>query len=476
MARDRKQLEEQRAARARLFTEVDNLKAREAVDGPSEGLNERLGNLHRGIENADGRIEELQAAYGRDMLDGLSSGRYAADEPPPPERRDEPREPRNEVRDAGLRTVERYAEQMDAGAADNVDRLIRQDTAHDWTSRYVAAVGSEDYRSAFWKVLADPQYAHLKFSAQEVEAVRTASAVTSERDMSIGVTTAGGFAVPFQLDPTVMLSSSGAINPVRGLASVRTISTNQWRGVSSDGVTSSYSQEATAMIDGTPVLAQPIVTAERWTTFVPYSWELAQDWGTLQSELVRLTADARDVMDATQFFSGAGTASFAPQGILTGLSILGSSGTTFAITTAATATMTATDLWSLKAAIPPRFTGGAVFAAPSPLLDKIWRLVGSGATAEAVLMEGRSGPLMGKPTAEWSFNAGTATPTSGTIILGGNFQAGYLICDRLGLTAVPIPALMSGGTRPTGQAGLAIWGRTGASVVNPNAFRVLIGR
>ncbi len=60
-----------------------------------------------------------------------------------------------------------------------------------------------------------------------------------------------------------------------------------------------------------------------------------------------------------------------------------------------------------------------------------------------------------------------------------DFQAGYLICDRIGLTAVPINALV-GGTAgvhyPTGQAGLAIWGRTGASVVNPNALRVLIGR
>jgi HK97 family phage major capsid protein len=227
------------------------------------------------------------------------------------------------------------------------------------------------------------------------------------------------------------------------------------------------------------VLAQPIVTAERWTTFVPYSWELGQDWGTLQSELVRLTADARDVMDATQFFSGAGTASFAPQGIVTGLAILGSSGTTYATTTAATATLTASDLWSWKASIPPRFQANTTFTAPSPMFDRVWRLVGAGATAEAVLMDGRSGPLMGKPTAEWSFNAGTATPTSGTLFVGGDFRAGYLICDRLGLTAVPIPALL-GGTAgvhyPTGQSGLAIWGRTAASVVNPNALRVLIGR
>jgi predicted phage gp36 major capsid-like protein len=67
------------------------------------------------------------------------------------------------------------------------------------------------------------------------------------------------------------------------------------------------------------------------------------------------------------------------------------------------------------------------------------------------------------------------------LCIGGDFNAGYVIADRLGLTAVPIPALFSGATAgsfgyPTGQSGLAVWGRTGGGVVNANALRVLVAR
>ena len=87
---------------------------------------------------------------------------------------------------------------------------------------------------------------------------------------------------------------------------------------------------------------------------------------------------------------------------------------------------------------------------------------------------------MGRPTSEWSFNAGTATATGGTIAIGGDFNAGYVIADRLGLTAVPIPVAVrrhrGGSTTRPASPGSSVWGRTGAGVVNANAFRVLVAR
>jgi hypothetical protein len=80
-------------------------------------------------------------------------------------------------------------------------------------------------------------------------------------------------------------------------------------------------------------------------------------------------------------------------------------------------------------------------------LDRIFRLVGNGATAEASLFESnnRSGNLVGLPTAQWSFNAGTATPTGGTLVVAGDFQT-YAVIDRVGITAELIPHLFSGNT------------------------------
>jgi hypothetical protein len=126
--------------------------------------------------------------------------------PQPVERRDT--QPRSETRDAALRTVERYADQMDDGKAGEVETLIRRDRPDDnIVSRYITAVGNPDYRSAFGKICEDPQHGHLRFTPAEVEAVRQASQV--ERALNIGTGSAGGFALPFTLDPSIILSSAG---------------------------------------------------------------------------------------------------------------------------------------------------------------------------------------------------------------------------------------------------------------------------
>jgi HK97 family phage major capsid protein len=471
----RRELEQARTNRERLFAEVENLQAR----ADEEGIAQRISETNRAIEKADGRIADMEAQFGRyayaerQAQDTRNFDGYQAKQEQA-EQRDTG--PRSETRDQALRTIERLADRMDTGKAEEVETLVRQDRQGDMLARYLTAVGDENYRSAFGKIVQDPQHGHLRFSAAEVEAVRATSQIEQERALNIGTGSAGGFALPFTLDPSIILSSTGALNPIRRLAKVVTTTTNSWLGVSSDGVTASYSAEGSAMVDGSPTLAQPSILCRRWTVFIPYSWELAGDWAGLESELARLSADARDVLESQVFYSGTVSLN-QPQGITTGLS------SSNVVLTAGTATLAAGDLWNLKAQIPPRFQSGAAISAPSPQFDRVFRLVGNGATAEASLFESnnRSGNLVGLPTAEWSFNAGTATATGSTIALAGDFSSGYVIADRLGLSAVPIQSLFSGNTAggisyPTGQSGLAIWGRTGAGVVNQNALRLLVGR
>ena len=160
-------------------------------------------------------------------------------------------------------------------------------------------MGAPEYHSAFGKMVTDPTHGHLRFSPGEVEAVRKVTAIQEERALLTTTGSAGGFAIPFTLDPSVMLSSTGALNPVRDLARQVTVSTHDWKGVSSDGVTVAYVAESTAATDASPVLAQPVIKTEQWRAFVPFSIELGQDWGTLEQELLRLVSDGRDVNDAT---------------------------------------------------------------------------------------------------------------------------------------------------------------------------------
>src|SRR6266511_2367465 len=160
----------------------------------------------------------------------------------------------------GLRSIERYSDVLEAPAADRLDSLIRNYDPAGLSGRYLAAVGNEHYNSAFGKMISDPTTGHLRFSPQEVEAVREVSEVDRLRSMNVTTGGSGGFAIPFALDPTVMLSSSGALNPVRGLSSVETIGTDVWKGVASDGVTAGFAAEATEASDNSPTLVQPSIT------------------------------------------------------------------------------------------------------------------------------------------------------------------------------------------------------------------------
>jgi HK97 family phage major capsid protein len=469
----RRQLGEARTNRERLFGELENLKARGEVDGPSDGLAERTANINRAVEAADNRIAELEGEYGRfvelrQLADDPRHREASIDDYTPPEQRPAG----NEQRDRALKTIERHSERMDAEAADRIDQLVRQD-GRNWVARYVDAVGSDAYRSAFAKLAQDPQNGHLRFTPQEAEAVRVASAVEAERAMSIGSGAGGGFLLPFQLDPTIMISSAGALNPVRQVARTVTTPWNEWRGISSDGVTVSYAAEAATMTDGSPVLAQPTITCRRWSAFVPFSWELGMDWPQLEGELGGLIADGRNVNDSSMFYSGT-SSSNQPNGIMNGI------GASQQILTVATALLTTSDVWALKESVPARWIGSSEFLFHPNVLDKAFRLVANASTSEPNFMPERNGPIVGRPVYEWSSLGGTVG-TGSTIGLAGDFSSGYVIADRLGLTAIPVPVLFSGNTAgsfgyPTGQSGLVVWGRTGAGVVNANAIRVLTGR
>jgi HK97 family phage major capsid protein len=165
-----------------------------------------------------------------------------------------------------------------------------------------------------------------------------------------------------------------------------------------------------------------------------------------------------------KFLTGSGTNE--PFGILTGLT------TTQRVQTNTVATYAVGDPWLLKAAIPPRHIGSTALAANSATFDTTYRFVGGNST-EPLQMPTRDGDFLGRPKVEWSTMA-TGTTTGTKLIIGGNFAAGYTIVDRLGITAELIPHLFGATNRyPTGQRGLYVYGRTGANVVVPNAFRYL---
>jgi HK97 family phage major capsid protein len=426
----------------------------------------------RQLQHAAG--EQVLAAYQAGQLGGRADRALNGIGAPRPSRPIQGGDPHaRQHRDSALRAIDRHAGRnvLNSTAADRLDRVLRGDDPQGIFARYLAAVGDDAYASAFAKLVRDPATGHLRFTPAEVEAVRETSAATAIKDAAL-VTTSTGFPAPLTVDPSIVLTSTGALNPVRQLADVRTITTATHVGVSSAGVTASYDQEGTEVSDDTPTLAGPKITAHTGRAFVQFSIEASMDDSALAAELGRLIADARDNLDATKFLTGAGDASFEPFGVFSGDATYGLS-TTQRVQTASVATYAVGDPWALKAAIPPRFIGSTTFAANPGTFDTTFRFVGGNSTEPYQFANGdRGGDFLGRPQREWSAMA-TGSTTGTKLIVGGDFRTGYRIVDRLGMNVELVPHMLGSNRLPLGVRGLFAFWRTGAAVVAQNALRYL---
>lgn len=320
-------------------------------------------------------------------------------------------------------------------------------------ARRMLATGSATYERAFGKVASQ---------------LHTNGLTSEERAaLAVGSGATGGYAVPFQLDPTVILTNDGRINPLRSVARQVQIVGKEWQGITSAGVTVSRSAEASEVAATDPALAQPTVKAERVTGFVTYSMEVEQDWNQMRSEVTAILADAKEEEESDSFFTGDGVAPNA-NGILTTLSASSN------VSVATTGAFVVGDLYSLEQALPPRFRANAVYMANHTIYNKVrqfgtsdshalWERIGNGMPPE----------LLGRPAYEASAMPATHAAAD-RFLLYGDFRQ-FLIVDRIGMNVELVPHILGSNRRPTGQRGLlAVWWNNSKVLVD-NAFRVLDG-
>jgi peptidase E len=75
------------------------------------------------------------------------------------------------------------------------------------------------------------------------------------------------------------------VNPWRALARKEQITGNTWNGVSAGAVVASRDLEFEEVSDDAPTLAQPTATVTKAQAFIPFSIEVGQDWGSLETEM-----------------------------------------------------------------------------------------------------------------------------------------------------------------------------------------------
>ncbi len=143
----------------------------------------------------------------------------------------------------------------------------RDDAPDDGLARYVLAASNRDYFRAFSKLMNDPvSGAHL-WTPEEREAVQRVK--TMQRSLTLGTGgTAGGFLVPYELDPQIIIASAGAVSPLRRDRPRRHHGAEREAVRHLTGVTAHWDPEETETTDDTPTLLQPTITSKKGAAFV----------------------------------------------------------------------------------------------------------------------------------------------------------------------------------------------------------------
>jgi HK97 family phage major capsid protein len=344
--------------------------------------------------------------------------------------------------------------------------LETQDTEDGRIARFALTTSHPDYLRAFVKMARGAAEGAL--TAEErgsIDRVKSAARAMSLTD------SAGGYLVPFQLDPSVIITSDGSLNEIRQAARQVVATGDVWNGVSSGAVTWSWKDEAAPATDNSTTFGQPTVDIHKANGFVPISLEALQDAQNVTSEVGRLLLFGKDTLESEAFISGTGVGE--PQGIVDALS-----GGAQVVNTAANDTFAVGDLYSVDGSLPARYRRRGSYLGSRLIYNAIRQFDTSGGAALWTQL-GSDVPnrLLGRPAYEAEEMDGT-TANDDEILVFGDFD-NYVIADRIGFTVEFIPHLFrqqtagTGFGMPTGQRGWYAYYRVGADVVNAAAFRLL---
>jgi len=351
-------------------------------------------------------------------------------------------------------------------------RTIGPDMDGHTFGQYMLATENPHYRSAFQKASVSTS---PTFSQREQDAMEQVRLL--KRAMSIGTPSAGGFAVPVLIDPTVIMTAQGSDNPILQKARVETITNDTWRGLTSAGVTWSFDAEATEVSDDSPTVAQPEIDTRKAQGFIPFSIEVGMDWPGFAESMSAMLREGYDELLAEKLTSGT-NGSNEPDGLVTSLAA------NFAtarreVTTAGT--ISTADVYALWDSLPQRFRRSSLnsggWMSSTDVQNSIRQLGTLDPNFTINMTEEAIPRLFGR---EYGLNDYMADDPTGTgtqvLLVIGDFRH-YLVAQRAGMTVELVPHLFGASARrPTGQRGWFAYARVGGGLLVPNAFRYLSNR
>jgi HK97 family phage major capsid protein len=313
---------------------------------------------------------------------------------------------------------------------------------------HVLLTGNPAYRTAFREYLRDPI----------AYAMRAALSLTPAN---------GGFLVPFTLDPTIILTNAGSMNPYRQVSTVKQTTTNDANYVTSAGVNAAWLAEGVEAADSSPTVGTLKITPQKASAWVFGTYEVLEDSDFAQ-QFPTLMSDAKDRLEEQAFAAGTGTGQ--PKGIQVAATV------TVPSTAATGLAPLLADYYSTQGALPARWRGPQARLAWMANLVQINRTRNlpkfTGGT-ESLVDDTQFPPRkLGSPILEsTSFPTGTAAATKVEVF--GDFSQFYIV-DRIGMSVLYEPMVKGATQRPTGQAGWFAFWRVSSDVTTPQAFRALV--
>ncbi|RMI39912.1 phage major capsid protein [Actinomadura harenae] len=362
-----------------------------------------------------------------------------------------------ELRARALCAVERMRGATDPIRSVATDILERWDDEQGTIARMCLATSSPEYLRA-WSKMARGM-AHM-IVPDEQRALERAMSLTDN---------AGGYLVPFQLDPTIILTSDGSKSDIRRAARTVVATGDIWHGVSAGEVSWRWAAEGSEAGDNAPGFGQPTVPVYKADGFVPISIEALQDEANVTAEVGRLLAAGKDTLEAAAFATGDGVGK--PTGLVTALA-----GTASEILPTTAETFAAADIYKMEESLPARYRSGASWVANKRMYNLVRQFdVNGGAQMWERIGNGQPNELLGYPALEAENMAASWNPAvngDNRVLVYGDLT-NYVIADRIGMTVEFLPHLVGTNRRPTGQRGWYAWYRVGADSVNDAGMRVL---
>jgi HK97 family phage major capsid protein len=407
------------------------------------------------------------------------------------------------LRDLALREVE-HRSTLTPSSADRLDQLVRTrvgDLDGKSVARHILCTGSDAYRSAWAKWLqhsspawnpAEPRavrdfYDHQKAlnrHALTVEAnARDAKAARGEpvvaRAMTEGGT--GGLGVPYDLDPSLVITAGGVAAAQILSVCRQVISTSDtWHYFSAPSTGFQTQAELATAADETPVFGGgtdiPIWMAR---DYLPFSMEWGQDQSDVAANAQAMFSNAYAEFVSSKTATGSGSSDVT--GLFTRMANTTTSPAHSTVTTAGS--LSATDVRAVWGALPERYRvdPSCAFMASPSVETQLSALAAPSATNGLApgdwQMHMGTGQhmLFGKPVLSVSdAPAWTGTTGAANILVVGAFQR-YAAVSRLGGFSVElIPHLRDVSTGlPTGERAYFATARVGGDVIDVNAFRIL---